>query len=93
MAQRLAPPRNGNLFDAWSIVHLFFGVVFGWVLSPALAIFLLVLWEPIEIFILSPLLFKVGVIFGRESFRNSMSDIFFDIVGVAIGFLLVRNLG
>ena len=61
------------------------GIVMGWLMAPFVAIALMILWEPIEIFILSPILAKYGIVFGYESLRNSLSDIVFDTAGVAIG--------
>ena len=89
MPRNATNTRNNALFDSWRIVHLTFGIGFGWLLEPAAAIALLVLWEPIEIFILSPLLARIGIIFGHESLRNSLSDIFFDLVGVTVSALLL----
>lgn len=78
--------RNDALFDIWSITHLLMGVLFGWLINPFWAVVLLVLWEPLEILILSPLLKRYfNIDFGYESLRNSLSDIFFDILGVIIG--------
>jgi hypothetical protein len=82
--------RNGNLFDRWSIVHLCAGVVFGWLMNPLLAVVLMALWEPIEIFIISPLVARAGIVFGYESFRNSLSDIFFDTAGILCGAVVLR---
>lgn len=79
------PSRNGNLFDKWSVVHLLTGVLMGWIMSAFVALSLMVLWEPLEILILSPLLARYNVVFGYESLRNSLSDIFFDVAGVAFG--------
>jgi hypothetical protein len=84
--------RNGSLFDVWSVVHLGTGIVLGWVLDPFVALAILVLWEPLEIFVLSPLLAKKGIVFGYESLRNSLSDIVFDVIGVALGAWLVVKL-
>jgi hypothetical protein len=81
----LKPRRNNDLFDIWSIIHLFSGVFMGWILDPFIALAIMVLWEPLEIFVLSPILAKYNIIFGYESIRNSLSDIFFDVVGVALG--------
>lgn len=86
------PRRNDTLFDLWSIVHLLTGVALGWVMSPFVALVIMILWEPLEILVLSPLLAKVGIVFGYESLRNSLSDIFFDIVGVIIGAYILVNL-
>lgn len=77
--------RNGALFDSWSIVHLVTGVALGWLMDPFVALVIMVLWEPLEILILSPLLKRFGIIFGYESLRNSLSDIFFNVVGVVLG--------
>lgn len=79
------PPRNARFFDAWSLVHLVTGIGLGWVMSPFIALVLMVLWEPLEILVLSPLLMKAGVVFGYETVKNSLSDIFFDCVGVCLG--------
>jgi len=68
------------------------GILFGCLLLPWLAILLLILWEPLEIFALSPLLAKRGVEFGYETWRNSLSDIFFDITGVFVGAYIVLRL-
>lgn len=84
--------RNDALIDWWSAVHLVTGVGLAWIMHPALALAIMVAWEPFEIFILSPLLAKIGITFGYETLRNSLSDIFFDIVGVAIGYLLFAQL-
>ena len=77
--------RNDSLFDIWSLVHLATGVLGGWLMDPFIALLLMVLWEPLEVLILSPFLGRRGILFGHESLRNSLSDIFFDCVGVAIG--------
>ncbi len=46
-------------------------------------------WEPFEIFVLSPLLARRGIIFGFETWRNSLSDIIFNTLGVCIGLLII----
>jgi hypothetical protein len=81
--------RNDALFDIWSIVHFVNGVTLGWLLSPFVALAILVLWEPLEIFILSPILAKFGIEFGYETLRNSLSDILFDVAGVAVGYWIL----
>ena len=83
--------RNNRLYDAWSLVHFATGVGLGWLLNPFLAIGLMILWEPLEIFILSPLLAKRGIVFGYETWRNSFSDIVVDTAGVITGFLLLAS--
>lgn len=84
--------RNGNLFDKWSIVHLCTGALFGWLMSPLVAIVIMTLWEPFEILILSPLLARRGIVFGYETLRNSLSDIVFNTIGVILGALVLRIL-
>ncbi len=79
------PIRNDKLYDRWSLVHLGTGIILGWVMDPFVALALMVLWEPLEIFVLSPLLAKRGIIFGYESLRNSLSDIVFNVIGVLLG--------
>lgn len=81
--------RNDSLFDLWSVVHLLTGILMGWIMPPVIALALMVLWEPLEILVLSPLLAKVGIEFGYETLRNSLSDIFFDTVGVLSGVYLL----
>jgi len=88
----IKPRRNGALFDTWSLVHLATGVALGWVMRPFVALSIMVLWEPLEILILSPLLARVGIKFGYESLRNSLSDILFDVIGVTLGAWLLTNL-
>lgn len=82
--------RNDRLFDLWSVVHMGTGVLMGWTMEPFLALVLMILWEPLEIFVLSPLFWKFGIEFGYESWRNSISDIVADAVGVALGFYVLR---
>ena len=78
--------RNARLYDKWSNVHVFNGVWIGWLLPLPVAIVLMVLYEPFEVFILSPLLMKRGIVFGYEALPNSLSDIFFDCIGIIIGY-------
>ncbi len=80
--------RNDSIVDIWSFVHLLTGVFLVLVFSPFLSLVLMVLWEPLEVLILSPLLAKRGILFGHETLKNSMSDIVFDVIGVSIGYLL-----
>lgn len=83
--------RNDSLADWWSLTHLVYGVLGGWLMDPFVALLILVLWEPLEILVLSPLIERLfGLRFGFETLRNSLSDIVFDAVGVAIGFWLLR---
>ncbi len=81
--------RNNKLYDGWSLVHLFAGILLGVLLPALLAIVLMVLWEPLEILVLSPLLARRGIDFGFETLKNSLSDIVVDAAGVTIGYLLL----
>ncbi len=84
--------RNRRLVDPWSGAHLLSGVALGWIMAPFWALLLLILWEPLELFVLSPLSWKFfGREFGHETLGNSFSDILFDAAGVAIGAFLVRQ--
>lgn len=84
--------RNTALFDVWSLVHLFTGFAVGWLMDPFVGLLVMVLWEPLEILVLSPILARYRILFGHESLRNSLSDIFFDGVGVAAGYWGLRAL-
>lgn len=72
-------------------MHLASGIVFGWILVPVVAIAALVLYEPFENFVLSPLFARINIDFGFESLRNALSDIFFDMVGWVIGYFVLSN--
>ena len=64
----------------------------GWVIDPFVALALMVLWEPFEILILSPILYsRFGLVFGFESLRNSLSDIVFDTIGIIVGAYLLSR--
>ncbi len=84
--------RNDLLFDAWSLVHLTTGILGAWLVEPFIALLVMVLWEPLEVLILSPFLGRRGILFGHESLRNSLSDIFFDCLGVALGWWVLTPL-
>jgi hypothetical protein len=78
---------NGRIIDWWSLVHLVTGVVMGAVINPFIAIALMVLYEPFEIYIIYPMMYQnFGIVFGNESWVNSMSDIVIDVIGVCIGY-------
>ncbi len=84
--------RNDALVDVWSGVHLMTGVAMGWVMDPFVALLLLVLWEPFEVLVLSPLAERMwNAEFGFEGLRNVVSDILFDALGVALGFWVLRH--
>jgi hypothetical protein len=84
--------RNNQVYDGWSLVHFLTGILLGWLVNPVAGIIIMVLWEPLEILILSPLLKKFGIVFGYETFKNSVSDIVADSLGILIGYYLIRLL-
>ncbi len=84
--------RNGSLFDIWSLSHIAWAMVLAWVMNPFIALSIMVVWEPLEVLFLSPLLAKHGINFGYESIQNSLSDIFFDVIGVFLGVYVLSNL-
>ncbi len=59
-----------------------------WLIGPVAAFVVVTLWEPLEIFVLSPLLAKRGIVFGYETWRNSLSDILFNSLGISLAVLL-----
>ena len=85
------PARNNAFLDIWSIVHVSSGIVFAWVMNPWIAFAILTLWEPLEIFVISPLLAKRGIEFGYEGPLNSFSDILFNTIGMAIGIFILAK--
>lgn len=89
--KRRSKDRNDKLFDLWSLTHIAWGILLGWLMAPLLAITLLALWEPIETRVLSPLFHRYGIEFGFESIRNSLSDIFFGVIGVIIGVYVIGH--
>lgn len=84
--------RNDALYDGWSLLHIIWAMALAWVMSPFIALTIMVLWEPLEVLVLSPLLAKYGIVFGYESIRNSLSDIFFDVIGVFLGVYVLAKL-
>ena len=78
--------RNDAWYDNWSLMHLLIGIILGWLMPPFAAVALMVLWEPVEIFVLSPILARYNINFGYETLKNSLSDIIVDVTGVAIGY-------
>lgn len=85
-------PRNGALFDGWSIVHLLTGVILGWLVQPWIALGAMIIWEPLEIFVLSPVLARLNIEFGYETWRNSLSDMFFDALGICVGYFVLSQI-
>ncbi len=84
--------RNKALIDSWSLVHVMTGIGLGWIMNPLYALIIMTVWEPIEIFVLSPILARFGIDFGYESFKNSMSDIVVNAIGISMGAFLLANL-
>jgi hypothetical protein len=65
--------------------------VLTWLIGPVYAFAIVTLWEPLEIFVLSPLLAKRGIIFGYETWRNSLSDIVFNTIGIVFAYFIVNS--
>ncbi|HSW85703.1 MAG TPA: hypothetical protein VLF79_03805 [Candidatus Saccharimonadales bacterium] len=84
--------RNDALIDIWSLVHVSTGALMAWVMPPTIALLFLIGWEPLEVLILSPILSRYNIVFGRETLRNSLSDILCDVIGVALGIGILTNL-
>ncbi|MDQ2973269.1 MAG: hypothetical protein M3Q79_02200 [bacterium] len=61
-------------------------------LGPVWAFAITVLWEPFELFVVSPIAAKFGIVFGYETIRNTLSDIIFDAIGVGLGFVFIRTI-
>ena len=55
-------------------------------MPPFIAIALMIMWEPFEILILSPIFARHYIDFGYESLSNSMSDILVNVAGVSVGY-------
>ncbi|MDQ3064828.1 MAG: hypothetical protein M3Q36_00980 [bacterium] len=90
-ATRIEERRNDSLFDLWSLTHLSWGILLGWLLDPFWALVILVLWEPLEILVLSAILKRFfNITFGYESLRNSLSDIVFDTLGIVIAMIIFK---
>lgn len=79
------PRRNDRLVDIWSLTHFGWGFLLAFFFHPLLAFGLLVVWEPVEVLLLSPLLARFGIRFGHEHLKNALSDIVFDGLGVVVG--------
>ncbi|MCA9327439.1 hypothetical protein KDA14_02835 [Candidatus Saccharibacteria bacterium] len=82
------PKRNDRLIDKWSFVHFASSAVLCWFVGPVPAFVITALWEPFEIFVVSPILGKRGIVFGYETWRNSLSDIVFNTLGISMILLL-----
>jgi hypothetical protein len=84
--------RNDALYDGWSLLHILYAMLLAWVMPPFIALTIMVLWEPLEVLVISPFLARHGIVFGFESVRNSLSDIFFDVLGVFLGVYVLAKL-
>lgn len=85
--------RHESIVDIWSVTHVVWGVLFAFILPPALALALLAAWEPLENFVLSPLLWNhFNINFGHESLSNALGDIFFDGIGIIVGIFILQIL-
>ena len=82
-------PRNDRLVDKWSFTHIAWGIVLTIALGPVLAFLILLAWEPFEVLVLSPVAARVGVDFGHEHWRNSLSDIAFNGIGVGAAWIFI----
>lgn len=83
-------PRNARLLDTWSFLHLAGAAGLVVIMPPLWALTLAVLWEPFENLLLSPALARFGILFGRETFQNSVMDLVFDLVGVWLGVVVLH---
>lgn len=84
--------RNSQLIDAWSFVHLIVSGVIALIIGPFLAVLITFAWEPIENFVLSPILGKFGILFGHETLKNSLADLVFNSIGIGLAYLLTKVL-
>ncbi len=85
-------PLNNQLIDFWTLAHFGSGAALGWIMHPLLAIALLTLYEPYEVYILFPFLYEnFGIVFGNETYINSVSDIIINTIGVAVGYYSLRK--
>lgn len=85
--------RNDKIADKWSLVHFTTGIALVVLLQNVSVLVLwlgMAAWEPLEIFVISPLLAKRGITFGYESWRNSLSDIVFNTLGLVVGMVIFR---
>lgn len=89
---KLITPRNNELFDSWSLVHIATSAMLAILIDPLIALLIVFACEPIEIFVISPILGRFGILFGHETFRNVMSDLVVDAIGVGIGWAFVSLL-
>lgn len=86
---RNAFERNAQWFDAWSIVHFGSAAALTFLLGPLWAAAIVILWEPLELFVLSPLATRFGMSFGREAWPNVVGDLISDGLGVGAALLIL----
>jgi len=78
-------PRNNSIVDPWSFIHLFTSAALTLLFGPIAALVVVTLWEPVEIFVISPLVARrFGVLFGHETALNSVSDMAFNLLGILL---------
>lgn len=80
--------RNPTYVDWWSLTHIAWGAILVVFFGPFWALAALVLWEPLEVLVLSRIAARIGCEFGHETLRNSLMDLIFDVVGVLVGVYL-----
>ena len=81
--------RNGSLVDVWSFVHVGASALIAFLVGPLLAIVVTFAWEPLENFVISPLLGKFGILFGHETLKNSLSDLVFNAIGITMAYIFM----
>lgn len=73
-------------------MHFGSGAALGWLMHPLLAIAILIFYEPFEVYILFPFMYEqYGIVFGNETYINSISDIIINTLGVAFGYYVLRK--
>ncbi len=82
--------RNNKLVDGWSYIHFLSAAALCFLFGPLAAIVITFAWEPIELFVLSPILAKFDVLFGHETLRNSLSDLVMDSIGVLAAYSVTQ---
>lgn len=83
------PRRNNRLIDPWTFVHVVAGAAATLVVDPVAAFLILAVYEPVEIFLISPLMWEIGIEFGYETWRNALVDVIFNGVGVLLGWYVI----
>lgn len=85
-------PLNNQLIDFWTLVHFSSGAALGWIMHPLVALAIVTLYEPFELYLLFPFLYEnFGIVFGNETYINSLSDIVINTLGVAFGHYSLRK--